>query len=66
MKKLYNLFFSLNNFNEDENYLLDFDEKDDKESEDYKFLNKIFERTMVSPRKKVIDNLINLIHTGKI
>ena len=66
MKNFYNLFFSLNNINKDENYVLDFDKKDDKESKEYKFLDEVLEKAMISPRKELVDSIIDLVRKGKI
>ncbi|MBN2756649.1 MAG: hypothetical protein JXR51_05675 [Bacteroidales bacterium] len=66
MKNFYNLFFSLNNLNEDENFLIDFDKKDDEEKRDSKFLNNFFEKTLFTPRKEVVDNIIEMLHKGLI
>ena len=66
MKNFYNLFFSLNNLNEDENYLLDFNKKDDKESKDYKFLDEVLGEVLISPRKELVDSIIDLVRKGVI
>ena len=66
MKNLYNLFFSLNNINQNENYVTDFNKKEEKTSNDYKFLDEVLEKALISPRKELIDNIIDLVRKGII
>ena len=66
MKNFYNLFFSLNNINTNEDYLFDLNEVEDKKSDDHKFLNKFFEKTFFSPSQELVDEIVNLVKKGEI
>jgi len=54
MKKVYTLFYSLNNVENDQNYLLELSEIEKNE----KFIKKALDSLEFSPRKGVVDNIL--------
>ena len=54
MKKVYTLFFSLNNAENEQNYLLELSEIEKNE----KFIKKALNSFKFSPRKGIVDNIL--------
>jgi hypothetical protein len=61
MKKNYTVVFSQNNLNKEENYFLDLAEIEENE----KYVKKAIEKIVISPRQKVIDNIMKFAREGK-
>ncbi|MDF1549404.1 MAG: hypothetical protein P1P88_16385 [Bacteroidales bacterium] len=62
MKNIYTLVFSVNNLEEEENYLLNLNEVDKKEQ----LIKDLFDNVEFSPRKELVDNLFKFVREGKI
>ncbi|RLD80404.1 MAG: hypothetical protein DRJ10_07495 [Bacteroidetes bacterium] len=66
MKELYSLLFSLDNTNTEQNFVMDVNEITDLKSKKNQKVKILLDHAIVSPRKKVVDELFNLIRTNKI
>ena len=66
MKNIYNLFFSLDNLNQNNNFIFDFDEIEDKNNEDNVFLEVLFNKTVIQPKEELINNIMDLVKNGMI
>ncbi len=60
MKQVYTLFYSLNNAENEENYLLELSEIKKNE----KIIDEALNGVEFSPRKGIIDNLLNFARKG--
>ena len=66
MKNIYTYFLSLDNFNQNENFIIDFDEIEDKNNEDNIFLQKLLRKTIIQPKDELINNIMELVRKGVI
>lgn len=62
MKNIYTLVFSVNNLEEEENYLLNLNEVDKKEQ----LIKDLLDNVEFSPRKELVDNIFKFVREGKI
>ena len=66
MKELYSLLFSVDNTNKEHNFVIDFNEITNLENKKNKQVADYLNKAIISPRKKVVDELIDLIRTGQV
>jgi len=66
MKNIYNLFFSLDNLSQNENFIINLYEIEDKNNKDNKFLEIFFKKTIIAPKQELVDEIIHLVKKGKI
>lgn len=66
MKELYSLLFSVNNTNKEQNFVMDIDEITNLKSEKNQKIKVYLDQAITSPRKKIVNELFNLIRTNKI
>jgi len=66
MKELYSLLFSLDNTNKEQNFVIDLNEITDLKSEINQKVEDYLDQTLISPRKKIVDELFDLVRTNKI
>ena len=66
MKELYSLLFSMDNTNKEQNFVMDINEITDLNSKKNQKVKVFLNQAIVSPRKKIVDELFDLIRTGKI
>jgi hypothetical protein len=66
MKELYSLLFSVDNTNKEHNFVMDINEITDLGNKKNKKVADYLNRAIISPRKKVVDELIDLIKTNQI
>lgn len=62
MKNIYTLVFSLNNLEEEENYLLNLNEVEKEEQ----LIKDLLDSVEFSPRKELVDNIFRYVREGKI
>ncbi len=60
MKNIYTLFYSLNNVEKDENYLLELSEIEENE----KFLKATFDKFDFSPSKGIVEKILKFASKG--
>lgn len=66
MKELYSLLFSVDNTNKEHNFVMDINEVTNLGNKKNKKVADYLNRAIISPRKKVVDELIDLIKTNQI
>jgi len=66
MKELYSLLFSVDNTKIEHNFVMDINEITNLENKKNKKVADYLNRAIISPRKKVVDELIDLIKTNQI
>jgi len=63
MKNIYTLVYSYSNTNEEENYLLDLSAEFKEEEE---LIDKLLEKIEFTPRKEIVDKILNYAKKGKM
>lgn len=66
MKELYSLLFSMDNTNKEQNFVMDVHEITNFGNRKNKKITDYLDKAIISPRKKVVDELIDLIRTRQI
>jgi hypothetical protein len=66
MKELYSLLFSVDNTNKEHNFVMDINEVTNLRNKKNKKVADYLNRAIISPRKKIVDELIDLIKTNQI
>ncbi len=66
MKELYSLLFSVDNTNKEQNYVMDIDDITNLKSEKNRKVKSYLDRAVISPREKIVGELINMIRTKKL
>ena len=66
MKELYSLLFSVDNTNKEQNFVMDIDEITNLKNKKNKKVKSYLDRAIISPRKKVVDELFNMIRANEL
>ena len=66
MKEFYSLLFSVDNTKKEHNFVMDINEITDLENKKNRKIASYLDKAIISPRKKVVDELIDLIRTSQI
>jgi predicted RNA-binding protein associated with RNAse of E/G family len=66
MKQFYSVLFSLDNTNKEQNFVLDINEILDLQHQEKGLVNKLLDKLIIRPKQKVVDELFDMIRSGKI
>ena len=66
MKQFYSVMFSVDNTNKEQNFVIDLNEMTDFNSRESRATKAIFDKIILEPRKEVVDNLLDMLQSGKI
>ncbi len=66
MKQFYSVLFSLDNTNKEQNFVMDLNEISDLQNMENSLINKLFDKLIIQPKQKVVNELFDRIRSGKI
>ncbi len=66
MKQFYSVMFSVDNTNKEQNFVIDLNEMTDFNSRESRATKAFFDQFILEPRKEVVDNLLDMLQSGKI
>jgi len=66
MKQFYSVLFSLDNTNKDQNFVIDIDEIANLSRRGNQLTDKLLAHAIVQPRQEIVNELFEMIRSGKI